>query len=59
MSKADAIFTDETMLALLTAREELQDNHQLYHDVVLFLRRLQRTQDGPLTTLLAALVQGS
>ena len=42
--------------ALEQLRQALREDMRLYHDVVLFLRKLQRTNEGPLTDVLAAWV---
>ena len=46
--------------AVIDALDALQDalrkDTRLYHELELFLRRLQRAPSGPLTALLAALV---
>ena len=42
--------------ALEQTRQALREDTRLYHDVVLCLRKLQRTNEGPLTEALAAWV---
>ena len=48
--------TPRTADALEQTRQALREDTRLYHDVVLFLRKLQRTNEGPLTEALAAWV---
>jgi len=50
------VLTPRAADALEKARQTLRENSRLYHDCELFLWKLQRTKQGPLTALLAALV---
>ena len=54
--RALLVLTPRAADALEKARQTLRENSRLYHDCELFLWKLQRTQQGPLTDLLAALV---
>ena len=56
--KAETDLRDAWLVAAEVLIEHLQADARLYHDLVLALRKLQRSTDGPLTAWLAALVEG-
>ena len=54
--RALLLLTPRAADALEKMRQALREHPRLYHDCALFLEKLQRTKQGPLTALLAALV---